>query len=267
MSVHPDSLSDDALLEVLDDRAGPSLPLSEREAEARVQAAVLRALPAGGKPFLRRRSPALLLAAALAVTGVSAAFVLTRSGFTGAATDAAPVPANPRAELAPRSGSQQKLEVAPPVVPEPSPVSDAPDVVSSSGSERGSGARSNPLDLLKAANQLRGQGRWAEAERAYAHIASSYGGTAQSPVAALAAASLRLEHLNDPRGALRLYQAALRAPSLSAEAELGIADCYRALGDRAAEIAALRRLTSAHPEALFHERAQRRLQALEARKP
>jgi hypothetical protein len=64
-----------------------------------------------------------------------------------------------------------------------------------------------------------------------------------------------------------LYQAALRASSLAAEAQLGIADCYRALGDRGAEIAALRRLSAEHPEALFHERALHRLQALEAGKP
>ena len=122
-------------------------------------------------------------------------------------------------------------------------------------------------DLLKAANQLRRQGQWAEAERAYANIARHYGASAQGPVAALAAASLRLEHLSDPRGALRLYQSAKKAPSLSAEAELGVANCYRALGDREAEIAALRRVTAAHPEALFHDRAVRRLQTLESQTP
>lgn len=255
MSVNPDSLSDGALLEVLDERAGPALPLSEREAEAAVQAALGRALPARGKPFLRRRRSALLLAAALGVTGISAALVLTRSGLVGSRTKGVPVPARPASALATRTSSSA-VPLAASARP---PVSDAPEPVSSNGSERVASARTNALDSLKAANQLRRQGRWADAERAYAQIGS--------PVAALAAASLRLEHLNDPRGALRLYQSALRASSLSAEAELGIADCYRALGDRGAEIAALRRLTSAHPDALFHQRALRRLSALEAGKP
>lgn len=255
MPVNPDSLSDDALLEVLDERKGPALPLSERETEALLQAALDRALPARAAPFFRRRSFALLLAAALFMTGISAALVLKRSGSIGSRPSA----------LAPQPSSGQKLEVrpsssaVPKAVPERAPVGDAPEEKSSMGAEHASSAHANTLDLLKAANQLRRQGRWADAERAYAQI--------PSPVAALAAASLRLEHLNDPRGALRLYQSALRASSLSAEAELGIADCYRALGDRAAEIAALRRLTSAHPDALFHERALRRLQALEAGKP
>jgi tetratricopeptide (TPR) repeat protein len=120
---------------------------------------------------------------------------------------------------------------------------------------------------LKTANQLRRQGRWADAERAYSEVLVTYGATAQGPVAALAAASLRLEHLGDPQGALRLYQTALRSSSLSAEAELGIANCYRALGDRDAEMRALRRLVATHPHAAFHERAAARLRALEAGKP
>jgi tetratricopeptide (TPR) repeat protein len=86
-------------------------------------------------------------------------------------------------------------------------------------------------------------------------------------VAALAAASLHLEHLNDAHGALALYQRSLRTSGLSAEAELGIANCYRALADREREIAALRRLITAYPGSLFHERAARRLQALQATRP
>jgi tetratricopeptide (TPR) repeat protein len=76
-----------------------------------------------------------------------------------------------------------------------------------------------------------------------------------------------LEHLGDPKGALRLYQSALRASSLSAEAELGIANSYRALGDRDGEIRTLERLVIAYPNAAFREQVEARLRTLEAKKP
>jgi tetratricopeptide (TPR) repeat protein len=126
-----------------------------------------------------------------------------------------------------------------------------------------SSPKASAADSLKAANELRRQGRWAEAENAYSEIARGYPGSSQGSVAALAAASLRLEHLNDARGALALYQASLRTAGLSAEAELGIANCYRALGERDKEIAALKRLVSAYPKALFRKRVQSRLKALQ----
>lgn len=275
MSANFDSLSEGGGLERLDEGAGPARRLSAEESEAAVQAALERAFPVRRAPFLRRRLSLLLIAAALGVTGLSAALVLTQRARLGApVTKIGPLPVGVSAQQAPRAKPGPQREAQPSSNPEPLAASEPPSSAEpahpafASGSERLPSARaSSALDLLKTANQLRRQGRWADAERAYAQIASGYGSTAQGPVAALAAASLRLEHLGDPRGALRLYQTALRASSLSAEAELGIAECYRALGQRDAEVAALRRLTSAHPQALFRERALRRLRALEGEKP
>lgn len=283
MYANLDSLSEGAGLEALDGRAGPARRLSAEESEAAVHSALKRAFPARRAPFERPRLSLLLVAAALAVTGLSAALVITRPAWFGAsATKAGSVPIGvpaqqaPPTKRAPQREAQPSSVLQPTVAPEPPSSAEATDRSSvraspSAGApsaERVPSARaSSALDLLKAANQLRRQGRWADAERAYAQIASSHGSSAQGPVAALAAASLRLEHLRDPRGALRLYQTALRASSLSVEAELGMAECYRVLGEREAETSLLRRLTSAHPQALFRERALHRLQALEGGKP
>lgn len=266
MPANPDSPSHGELLSALDDREGPARRLSEQELEAAVEAVVGRALPVRRVRHGQRRAAIPLLLASLAVTGLAGALVISRRPWAGFAVTT-PVPADaitrsspPRSAPAPRVS-----ERATDTDPRPAP-SDAPVASSSSAAERPS-ARESAADQLKAANQLRRQARWAEAERAYAKLASQFAGSAQGSVAALAAASLRLEQLKDPRGALRLYQSALRAPALSAEAGLGVASCHRALGDRAAEAAALRRLLATHPDSLFRERAERRLAALAAGTP
>jgi hypothetical protein len=264
--------AESALLEPLDGRDGPALLLADAARAAAIEAALARALPARKAPrFGRSRKSLLLLAAALSLTGIAAAFAAGQRWSQSIST-------TPSAGVVPsaslRGGSQTvpPLVGPPPLAPAPTAVaevaSSAENARTDSATEPTHNARARAAaDLLKQANQLRRQAQWADAERAYAHIASNYGASAQGPVAALAAASLRLEHLSDPRGALRLYQSAKKAPSLSAEAELGIANCYRALGDREAEMAALRRVTSAYPDALFHERAVRRLQTLEGQRP
>jgi tetratricopeptide (TPR) repeat protein len=242
-----------ALLQPLDGGEGPALRLSSTERRAVVEAALERALPARRPRFaaVQRWSRVASTAPSTSVSGASpSAGSRTTSGLT-----------EPRPIIPVPDATAEVASVGEGASPASSAKTD-------SVTERASNPRTGgAADLLKLANQLRRQGQWAEAERAYARVASNYGGSTQGPVAALAAASLRLEHLSDPRGALRLYQSAKKAPSLAAEAEFGVANCYRALGDREAEMVALRRVTSAYPEALFHDRAARRLQALEGRKP
>ena len=56
----------------------------------------------------------------------------------------------------------------------------------------------------------------------------------ESYAATVALASLRLEHLGNPRGALALYESALSARpggALPAQAEAGAARCRRVLGN------------------------------------
>jgi tetratricopeptide (TPR) repeat protein len=128
-------------------------------------------------------------------------------------------------------------------------------------------ASPSAADSLKAANKLRGKGRWSEAAQAYSRIARRYPSSAQGSVAALAAAALYLEHLGDPNTALRYYQRSLKTAGLSAEAQYGIANCYRALGNRQAEARWLDRLVKSVPGGLYSDRAQRRLRVLEGSEP
>lgn len=273
MPTNPDTPLASEFLEPLDDREGPALRQSTAQRDAAVRAAVDRALPVRRQVFERRRLSVLLVAAALAIPGIGLALILGHPWSAASAPTPTPtttggaslVPSAPRE--APRSPPLEPLPEPPGEVDSPDEPA-APTTPEAGASAPTRGAQpANAQDSLLLANQLRREGRWADAAKAYSRIARVYPGTAQGSVASLAAASLHLEHLNDPRGALGLYQAARKSAGLSAEAELGIANSYRALGDRAGEIAALRRLVSAHPEGLLQQRAQRRLDALLAAKP
>jgi tetratricopeptide (TPR) repeat protein len=117
-------------------------------------------------------------------------------------------------------------------------------------------------DLLKLANAQRRQRMWAEAAQTYQRVITLDPQSGRAYVARTAAASLRFEHLGDPRGALALYRAAQeQSPHgpLSEEVMWGIADCYRALGDRTAEVSALRAFVAEHPDSLMRANAERRL--------
>jgi tetratricopeptide (TPR) repeat protein len=118
-------------------------------------------------------------------------------------------------------------------------------------------------DLLQEANRLRGERKWAEAARVYGEVARSRDRRAYAAKVALA--SLRLEHLGDPAGALALFQAALteapRGP-LAEEALWGIAASYRVLGDTEHEREALLRFVTLHPDSASVSAAQTRLERL-----
>jgi len=120
------------------------------------------------------------------------------------------------------------------------------------------------VDELSAANALRRQSRWQAAEAAYRSIAARYLRTQEATVAQLAAAELRLDHLGDAAGALRLYQAVPRSNALGVEALFGVSRAYRTLGNSAAESAALRSLLDAYPTSLQADGARTRLQQLSA---
>src|SRR5581483_180821 len=104
-----------------------------------------------------------------------------------------------------------------------------------------------------------------EADALYQRVLRAPEGGAAAYVAQVASASLHLEHLGDPRGALRLYRSALRAQPagpLAEEVRSGIAEACRATGDRPAEAQALRDLLTHHPGSLLRGRAEERLRAL-----
>jgi tetratricopeptide (TPR) repeat protein len=120
-------------------------------------------------------------------------------------------------------------------------------------------------DLLLVANKLRAQRKWSAAEQTYRRVCTLYPNSASAYVASIAAGSIRLEHLADPRGALDAYSKALAVNprgALDIEARLGLARSWQQLGDRDREIAALRTLLQKHASGPMVQRARERLEAI-----
>jgi hypothetical protein len=120
-----------------------------------------------------------------------------------------------------------------------------------------------PPDLLAEANRLRRSGSYAQAEATYRQVVQLNPRGREAHVARVAAASLRLDRLNDPAGAASLYrQAARGSGGLAAEATFGLARASRALGDRGAETQALRAVVERFPRSPYARPATDRLRSL-----
>ncbi|HEY6879481.1 MAG TPA: hypothetical protein VI299_15750, partial [Polyangiales bacterium] len=117
-------------------------------------------------------------------------------------------------------------------------------------------------DWFREGNRLRAARRWKQADEAYGLAAQHATHEDSAYVAYVASAGVRLEHLGDARGALQRYRAALRASArgaLDEEIRMGMADAFRALGDRAREREALEILLRDHPASALAEQARNRL--------
>jgi tetratricopeptide (TPR) repeat protein len=245
----------------LDGGPGPARPLSEQAAAALVAGALAQA----ATPLAARRSPQWLrLAAAGAVLAlvsgaVAAGVHIIRLRRATTIT----VPADPSPVDAPAVAPVVEEQEEPATTPSTAPAT-APAAVPSPAAP----ARQVPAtDLLLQANRMRADKRWRDAEKIYSRVVHAFPNGDEAAVAAIAAASLRLEHMNDPRGALALYESGLhRRPAgpLAEEAQYGIAQAYGALGDRNAEARALEAFLRLHPDSVNHDRARARLSQLRA---
>src|SRR5262249_41764010 len=149
----------------------------------------------------------LVLAATL-VVGVAGAATLTTwlRPRPVPVTPEAPPPAespapSPRAGTAPPPAATHEEPPAAASSAPPPPRAGAPQ------------ARPQPQpveDLLLQANDLRASRRWREAARTYERVLAVNPASPEAYAAAVAAAELRLEQLNDPAAALRLYRTALQ---------------------------------------------------------
>jgi hypothetical protein len=247
---------------VLDGAVGPAARLPRAQLEVLADAVVTRAR---ARTPSRRAHVVWLAAAAIVVvaTVASAAVWVGRARVrrtpSAQGVAAQPVVVTPRAarrvEAAPGA---MGVSIAASTAPGTTPPAEPPPRRASSGVAA-------PPDLLRAASRLRAQRRWRDAEGVYAQVAATVPGSEPAYAATLAAASLRLEHLGDARGALRLFEAALRRRpdgGLAEEARFGVAEAYRALGDGVAEARALRAFLAAHPDAAMRPRAVARLREL-----
>lgn len=244
----------------LDAESGPARAIDEAAA-ARLVDATLAQWTAEGvatDPGRPRRRPVVLLATVALGLGIgsAAAFYAAQGGW--AEPSAAPTSVEPKVVappvaqpgLPPAMPETQEPEQVPPAEAKPAP--------------RRTKTSPAPVDLLARANELRGKARYSAAEQTYLRVVRAQPRGSAGYVARVAAADLRLQHLNDPKGALGLYRQALRAPSaaLSIEAHMGVAKCERALGRPSAERTALQGLLTKHPQGPSADWARRRLQAL-----
>jgi tetratricopeptide (TPR) repeat protein len=238
----------------LDGQAGPAVPLSPGESAALVERVIDRVLSRTERPRKLRLAWLALAAIVVAASAGAATWVAQRRTPAGIAPSASDVPLS-----APSQGRAYRLYPALPIplsVAEPQPSTPRRSLAlpPPSGSIKITAA-----DGIGAANELRRAGRWQAAEAKYREVVADFPSAPEAYVATLAAAALRLEHLGDPAGALRLYQSLSRGGSLGVEAMFGVARCHRALGQTAAEKAALEAVVSAYPTSLQSDRARQRL--------
>jgi regulator of sirC expression with transglutaminase-like and TPR domain len=119
-------------------------------------------------------------------------------------------------------------------------------------------------DMLRQANELRAERRWAESLALYESIMRTFPGTPQAYSGGVSAAYLRLDHMGDARGALVLFQSlARRGGALSEEIDWGLTRAYRALGDVPEEAKALEAFAANHPDSPRIDAARARLSEIQ----
>jgi hypothetical protein len=278
----------------LDGGPGPALPLPSAQLEAAVDAALdaafpplASAAPAGARvegargARAKRRARVAAGVLLLAATLGSAAFAAV--GHWRALRPATPsAPANQPAGATPAAlASQPAAETRPAATGAPFPVSAPPSdsevpvtptpVSSASSVMMEPPAATHPRpsvsseDLLREANRLRSARRWSEADQTYERVVATRPRGDDAYVALVAAGALRVDHLGDPRGALRLLGAADRLrPQGPLREAIGWSQiaAFHALGDAAREIPALDAFVAAYPDSPWQPAARRRLQEL-----
>ena len=261
----PDDLED----LVLDSRPGPARRIDFEASQAIIEGALDEALgPQTVKPvpsetgsqtpaFVRQRRFRRWIPAAAGLlvavsTGASAAWLYR----VVVKDDPAPAPkktARPQLDKPPEPATATEAAAEPPVETAP---------------PRRPKRRSTPETpgkLLRTANRLRREGRYATAERTYLRVVKIAPRSDGAYVAYVAAASLRLEHRDSPAGAIRLYRRAAELRprgSLDGEILYGLGEAHRQLGHPIAERRVLELLVSRYPKSTYATQARARLQEL-----
>jgi len=236
-----------------------------------VDQVVERALVPAKRPRSRILSLRSLSLAALAVVTSAAAATVVHQRFDKSVVASSLDVTGPQLQQKKHAPVRSLAQPTSEPIPEaaPSAVEPAPPRVSAVPATNSPTAISSAnevtaADRLSAANELRRKAQWQAAEAAYREVAVRYPQAQEAQVAELAAAELRLEHLGDAAGALRLYKSVPQSSALGVEALFGVSRAERALGDRAAETTALRALLDAYPTSLQADSARERLKQLAA---
>jgi len=148
------------------------------------------------------------------------------------------------------------------IVAEPASIDSAPAIAPEPRASASAPRHTSAEQMLREADELRARSLWFAAEQMYERTIRARPRKAQALSAMVSAGLLRLDHLGDARGALRLLTAALRAHpegALLEEAQWGEIESYRALGDQVAEKRAIEEFIKDHPSSLLTPQARERL--------
>lgn len=266
----------------LDGQPGPAPRMGAASASALIDGALdaWEAAPAPDPEPANPTAPGAPVGG-LGALGVGIAVFLVAVGVTSAVLYMVPeqgdehVAAVPAPTRSPAPESAVPESPAPPanvVTPAPAEADTFPEASASAHRRpreraRRASAPATAPDLLARANEQRRARDYGAAERSYVQVVARFGNSSSAYVARVAAASLRLEHLGNARGAATLYREALRRRpngNLDAEARYGLARAQRRLGQVNAERRTLEELLRQHPQAPFASRARSRLAELGA---
>lgn len=252
---------------ILDASPGPALPIDDAHTDAIIDAALAGAGfgPGGGGGSgssggatgtgLAAGTKLAILGGAVAIA-VAIALLIGRTPHHVAPHVAVVIPdaAIPDAAVQ-GSGSSA---AAPPVetLAEEPPTIDMPPDRATPPHEKQTAA-----DLLGEANAKRAEKKWRESDALYEKVVQRAPKSLAAQTALVASASLRLEHLGDPKGAAQRFRRALAlAPTgaLAEDARWGLAEAARASHDDKTEAAALDAFLAHHPQSPLAERAKAR---------
>ena len=267
-----DARTDEELFELasLDDAVGPALPISGAATEALIANVLdgVGAPPPSASTSAATAGKGILAAkiavgiAAIAFVGSGGALMMRERDERFVANVPRPSPSIPEEQAVVPPAPAEPDMVFEELLPEPTPTPEEPAARPRMERPAPAPGESAP-DLLAEANRLRRSGSYAQAEATYRRVVALNPRGREAHVARVAAAGLRLERLNDPGGAARLYRDAARGSGgLAAEATFGLARASRALGDRSAEIQSLRAVVERFPRSPYVRPATDRLRSL-----
>jgi FecR protein len=119
------------------------------------------------------------------------------------------------------------------------------------GSATGAHPASSPVLLLQEARELRAEGRFGEAGSVYRRLLREHAGSGEARAALVSLGELQLSQLGDASGALKSFEAYLRAGgALAQEASYGKIRALRALGRSTEAQAAVAAFLSAYPQSV-----------------
>ena len=237
----------------------------DRRLAARLVAEALRptTVRPAGRPPSRLRWGLIAAVAVFMLTATAAAVFF--------AVDAdEPTTAAPTREVTTPKPPTEARRVSVDPIPEPEPereVTEEPSepVVEEPVAERPRRERPTASELFRRANEARRDGRYSDAVRWYRTLQRWHRGTRQEIHSRVGLGHLLLSRLNDPEGALPLFDSYLAVESRGAlreEARLGRALSLRRLGRTNEERQAWDTLLREHPDSIHAERARRRLSEL-----